>query len=312
MAEENDKFDELYDAWLKEQNLSSWNKDKAREYFNDHNGSLEGLKVEIEEQREETSTISHREENDALLPENDQIIKNSWIKYCRDNGLLEPDFKDDSLNFALYKDNAAKQQDDYIAKMKYEDKGLNVTTQKGKLPDFKFFQQTAKIEKERGKKSLKVESENPEFKAMMLAAALESGLDIGKEAIDLNLESIKKLPEPLRGKIAAHNQTVVEMRENTDTLVSPHAKTQELRDKIEKLRQLRKEKKFKEADALLTPEQIAEQKRRRILRSKNPEITEDMRNQNRLAGLEKRQKTASPEQQQIINNLINKYRGNDK
>ena len=62
----------------------------------------------------------------------------------------------------------------------------------------------------------------------------------------------------------------------------------------------------------MTPEQVPEQKRRGILRSKSPKVTEEIRNKNRIAGLEKRQKTASEPQQKIINDLIAKYRGNNR
>ncbi len=352
MAENENKdqiFAEAYKDWLKKSNMESWNEDKARAYFDEH-GNLDELKVEIVE--EKTSQISHKEEgadknNENAASSESNKIEESWKKYCKEHNLLEPTFTEGPA-FALYKDADAQSKDDYIAKMKYGDQNnLSITTQKGKLPDFSFFQQTAKVEKEKGSKRLSVDSENPDFKALMLAAALEAGLDIGKEQIDLNLESVKNLPKELQDKIAAHNNALADNKENQAQLpaankeekkdgqeekkeevvvekkegqeekkeenaTDPHAKTKELREKLEAMKRLKKEKKYKEADALLTPEQIAERKRRGILTSKNPKVTEEIRNQNRVIGLEKRQKTASEEQKKIINDLLIKYRGNSK
>ena len=319
-ADNDEKFNAAFQEMLKRNGLEhpEEHEKKAREYFREH-GNLDDFTIVLDKQ-EETSAINHTEEgrqdqaeNEPSQLENEQLIKDAWKKYCEDNNLLEPAFKDEGVDFTLYKDEAAKQKDDYIAKMKYESNGLNVKTQKGKLPDFTFFQQTAKVEKDRGMKNLKVESENPEFKALMLAAALEAGLSIGKEQIDLNLAAVKKLPQELQDKITKHNESIE--TQNTapeNTPVNPHAKTQELRDKIEKIRQLKNEKKYKEADELLTPEQVAEQKRRGILRSKSPKVTEEIRNKNRVAGFEKRKKTASEPQQKVINDLIAKYRGNNR
>ena len=379
MTENDNKdqiFAEAYKDWLKKSDMDSWNEDKARAYFDEH-GNLDDLKVEIVE--EKTSQINHQEEgtdknNENASSSESQRIEESWKKYCQEHNLLEPTFTEGPA-FALYKDSDAKSRNDYIAKMKYgENHNLSITTQKGMLPDFSFFQQTAKVEKEGGSKRLSVDSENPDFKALMLAAALEAGLDIGKEQIDLNLDSVKNLPKELQDKIAAHNNALADNKENQaqapaasqeekkegqeekkegqeekkeeqeekkegqeekkeeqeekkegqeekkeeqeekkeENAIDPHAKTKELREKLEAMKRLKKEKRYNEADTLLTPEQAAERKRRGILRSKNPKVTEEIRNQNRVTGLEKRQKTASEEQKKIINDLLIKYRGNSK
>ncbi len=263
MADENkqpdndEKFNAAFQEMLKRNNLehSEEHEKKAREHFQEH-GNLDDFTIVLDKQ-EETSAINHTEEgqqdqaeNEPAQLENEQLIKDAWKKYCEDNNLLEPAFKDEGVDFTLYKDEAAKQKDDYIAKMKYEPKGLNVKTQKGKLPDFTFFQQTAKVEKDRGMKNLKVESENPEFKALMLAAALEAGLSIGKEQIDANLESIKKLPQELQDKIAKHNENIDHLqriRQNKENKDAPRPDSPEQGN--ENKQELPKERKD------LTPEQ---------------------------------------------------------
>ena len=233
MAENENKdqiFAEAYKDWLKKSNMESWNEDKARAYFDEH-GNLDELKVEIVE--EKTSQISHKEEgadknNENAASSESNKIEESWKKYCKEHNLLEPTFTEGPA-FALYKDADAQSKDDYIAKMKYGDQNnLSITTQQGKLPDFSFFQQTAKVEKEKGSKRLSVDSENPDFKALMLAAALEAGLDIGKEQIDLNLESVKNLPKELQDKIAAHNNALADNKENQAQL--PAANKEEKKD----------------------------------------------------------------------------------
>lgn len=250
-ADNDEKFNAAFQEMLKRNGLEhpEEHEKKAREYFQEH-GNLDDFTIVLDKQ-EETSAINHTEEgrqdqaeNEPAQLENDQLIKDAWKKYCEDNNLLEPAFKDEGVDFTLYKDEAAKQKDDYIAKMKYESNGLNVKTQKGKLPDFTFFQQTAKVEKDRGMKNLKVESENPEFKALMLAAALEAGLSIGKEQIDLNLEAVKKLPQELQDKITTHNKNIehlqrVRQKENSDVQQPQEGSQQENGNKPEQKKEPR-------------------------------------------------------------------------
>jgi len=214
---------------VSEEERSNWLEKKYKEYEdskNSNNGGNEGNTSQQPEQNQApkgNTVVSQNVDNGTMNvneivnePEDNNWIekkRNSWKRWCEEEHTDPYIYEENKefktgLEFDVYKTQKDKEEGNKAASIHYEsERDVTISTEKGKTPDYEFFDKLAKEAKSDGVPGITFEGEmTPEFKARLAVACLENGLNIenGPEKIDSNLLG-QNVSDEMKAKIETYN-----------------------------------------------------------------------------------------------------------